>query len=89
MDHLLTDLKLALTIGLNNDVGCCLVFRTTFLHQICDERNRLVVLKQRTVMVVFYTLQDRLRFCGKEYNTAVFLNLKNVSLSHGHTTPTR
>ena len=71
MDHLLTDLKLALTIGLNNNVGCCLVFRTTFLHQICDKWNSLIVLDQRTVMVIFDAVKDCLRFCCEENNKTV------------------
>ena len=37
VDQLLTDLKLTLSVCLNNYICCCLIFRATFFQQISDK----------------------------------------------------
>lgn len=37
VNHLLADLKLTLSVCLNNYICCCLIFRTTFFQQISDK----------------------------------------------------
>ena len=56
VDQLLTDLQLALSVRLDDNVGCGLIFLTALAHQICDKRNGFVVLDQRSVVAVFDTV---------------------------------
>ena len=56
VDQLLTDLQLALSVRLDDNVGCGLIFLTALAHQICDKRNGFVVLNQRSVVAVFDTV---------------------------------
>ena len=65
VDQFFADLQLIFSIGLDNDVCSCLIFFSTFFHQFCNKRYGLVVFDQRTVMAVFDTIQNRLRFCGQ------------------------
>ena len=65
VDQFFADLQLIFSIGLDDDIGSCLVFFSTFFHQFRDEWYRLVVFDQWTVMAVLDTIQNRLRFCGQ------------------------
>ena len=56
VDQLLTDLQLALSVRLDDNVGCGLIFLTALAHQIRDKRNGFVVLDQRSVVAVFDTV---------------------------------
>lgn len=50
------DFQFVLTICFDDDISRCLIFSTAFLHQVCDKWNCLVVLNQRTVVIVFDTV---------------------------------
>jgi hypothetical protein len=79
------DFQFVLAVCLDDNVCCRLVFGTAFLHQFCDKRNSLIVLDQRTIVVVFDTVKDCLRFCCEENNTAILLHLHYIALSHWST----
>ena len=80
------DFQFVLAVCFDDDISRCLVFSAAFLHQICDKWNSLIVLDQRTVMVIFDAVKDCLRLCCEENNTAILLHLYYIALSHWSTT---
>ena len=80
--QLLTNLELVLSIGLDHDVCGRLIFLAALFHEFCDIVDIFIALKQRTVMVILDTVQDRLRLCGQKDNPSVFLHLDNIAFPH-------
>ena len=56
MYEFFADLQLVLAICLDHDVRSSFVFLAAFLHQVCDEINVFVALKERSVVIVLDTV---------------------------------
>ena len=85
-NQFLTDLHNRFVVCLYYNICCCLILFPPLLHQTCNKLYVFVSVKNRSVVAVLDSFENRLRAGGKENNSPVFLHFNYIFLAESDAT---